>query len=156
MKKKSILIADDSQKLLSALQLQLEACGYEIKTCTDAYMALAEAQKCRPDVMVLDIRMPAGDGFSVMERMAKLPELREIPVIYITGDRSNDLELKVQQLGAHGLIHKPISLSALLQLIRAASESSTRGANGDSSDTELQEYDVSTDADVGDFLRSTL
>jgi len=126
-----ILIADDSEKLLSALRIQLEAYGFEVRTCTDSYSALAQAQQFRPDVMVLDIRMPAGDGFSVRERMSKLPEVRDIPIIFVTGERSSDLELKAAQMGARGVIHKPISLSSLLQAIRAATTGATCGVNED-------------------------
>jgi len=120
MKKTRVLIADDSEKLISALQVQLEVHGFDVITCTDAYMALAHAQKQRPDVMILDIRMPAGNGFSVLERMRKLPELRGIPVIYITGDQSSSLDFQAEQLGACGLIHKPISFPILLQMIDSA------------------------------------
>jgi len=122
MKRLKILVADDSEKLLSALRIQLEAQGMEVATCSDAYTALAHAQKYKPDVMVLDIRMPAGDGFSVLERMAKIPQSSRIPIIYITGDKSSQLDLKAEQLGACGLIHKPINLSALLKLIDLATD----------------------------------
>jgi PleD family two-component response regulator len=94
MRKLKVLLADDSEALLSALRIQLEAQGMEVATCVDAYMALAAVQKYKPDVMVLDIRMPAGEGFSVQERMANIPEVRGIPVIYITGDKSMRLGLK--------------------------------------------------------------
>src|SRR6185312_1069615 len=107
MKKPRILFADDSVRLLTALQCQLECHGFEVEICSDAYAALAQARKNKPDVMVLDIRMPAGNGFSVLERMGKIPELRHIPVIYVTGDKSEELELQASQLGAVGLIHKP-------------------------------------------------
>jgi DNA-binding response OmpR family regulator len=126
-----ILIADDSEKLLSALRIQLEAYGFEVRTCTDSYTALAQAQQFKPDVMVLDIRMPAGDGFSVRERMSKLPELRDIPIIFVTGEKSSELEMKAAQIGARGLIHKPISLSSLLQAIRTATNGVTCGARQD-------------------------
>jgi two-component system chemotaxis response regulator CheY len=122
MTTKRVLIADDSDKLLNALRIQLEAHGMEVTACSDAYMALAHAQKLRPDVMVLDIRMPAGDGFSVLERMRKIPEIRGIPVIYITGDKSSQIDLRAEQLGAHGVIHKPISIAALLRLIKKVTE----------------------------------
>ncbi|HVT88551.1 MAG TPA: response regulator [Tepidisphaeraceae bacterium] len=120
MKKIRVLLADDSDKLLTALRIQLEARGFEIETCSDSYMALARAQKLRPDVMVLDIRMPAGDGFSVLERMKNIPEIRDIPVIFITGDQSFQLDLRAEELGAVGLIHKPISISVLFKMLNAA------------------------------------
>jgi DNA-binding response OmpR family regulator len=112
-----ILIADDSEKLLAALSLQLEHHGFEVVTCTDAYMALAHARKNKPDLMILDIRMPAGDGFSVMERMRKISEISDVPVIYVTGDQSSELDLKAERLGACALIRKPISFTILLRMI---------------------------------------
>jgi len=153
MEKKSILIADDSEKLLSALRLQLEAYGFDVRTCTDSYNALAQAKQRPPDVMLLDIRMPAGDGFSVLERMQKQPELCKIPIIYITGEKSSELDLKAEQMGARGVIHKPISVSALLQAIKTAIEASDRGASGESDGTELKEFDVSADSQIPEILR---
>lgn len=123
MTKPRILIADDSEKLLIALKTNLERHGYVVEACTDAYMALACARRTAPDVMVLDIRMPAGNGFSVMERMEKIPELKGVPVIYMTGAQSAELELQAQHLGASALIHKPISFPKLLELIDAAADS---------------------------------
>jgi CheY-like chemotaxis protein len=153
MRKINILIADDSEKLLSALRIQLQSYGFEVRTCTDAYMALAQAQRQPPDVMMLDIRMPAGDGFSVLERMNKLPELRDVPVIYITGEKSSELDLKAERMGAHGLIHKPIILSTLLKLIESATANTLDNAGESSGGAELKEFDVSADGDASDALR---
>jgi CheY-like chemotaxis protein len=134
MKRIKVLLADDNQNLLSALLIQLRAYGFEVITCTNADMAIAYAQKHQPDVIVLDIRMDGdhhnilsakGDGFGVLERMKKLPELCEIPVIYITGDPSSQLDLRAEQLGAFGLIHKPASLSALTTMIDSAVKART-------------------------------
>jgi DNA-binding response OmpR family regulator len=150
MPKKSVLIADDSEKLLSALREELQVHGYDVRTCTDAYTVLASAQKQRPDVMMLDIRMPAGNGFSVLERMRKTPELQNIPVIYITGEKSAEVDLKAEQLGARGVIHKPIVLSKLLKLIEAVVGDASECSEG----SELKEFDVSSDAEAPDFLRT--
>ena len=130
MKQIKVLLADDSETLLSALKIQLEAIhGFEVITCTNADTAVAYAQKHTPDVMVLDIRMDAerrnilsstGDGLGVMERLAKFPELRGIPVIYMTGDQSTQLDFRAKQLGAFGVLHKPIVLPSLLNLIQSA------------------------------------
>jgi len=129
MKKAKLLIADDSKELLAALQLQLEARGFEVTTCLDANMALAHAQKELPNVMLVDVRMDAegynilskgGDGLGLIERMSKFPETSNIPIIYITGDRSHYLELKARQLGAFGVVHKPIRLPVLIEMIDSA------------------------------------
>jgi DNA-binding response OmpR family regulator len=119
MKRAKVLIADDSDQLLTALRLHLLPYGFDVLTCSDAYMALAHARKFRPDVLLLDIQMPAGDGFSVLERMQKLPELCDLPVIYITGNQNAELDLRAEHMGAKGLIHKPISFPVLLRLLDA-------------------------------------
>jgi CheY-like chemotaxis protein len=129
MKKAKVLIADDNRELLAALQIQLEARGLEVTTSIDANMALAHAQQDLPDVMLIDVRMDAGgynilskggDGLGLIERMSKFPELSKIPVIYITGDKSHYLELKARQIGAFGVIHKPIRFQILIEMIESA------------------------------------
>jgi len=129
MKKVSVLIADDNKDLLSSLQIQLLVHGYEVVTCTNADLAVAYAQKHRPDVILADIWMdadrrlilsPTGNGFGVVERISKFPETRGIPVIYMTGENASQLELRAKQLGAYGLIHKPFSFPALLKMIDSA------------------------------------
>lgn len=147
MKGLRILIADDSEKLLSALQIQLEAFACEVVICSDAYMALAQAQKLKPDVMLLDIRMPAGDGFSVLERMRKLPELSNVPVIYMTGDNSPQVDLQAAQLGARGVIHKPIRLSSLMQLIDSVTSNSIECTDS-SGGNAAHVFDISSETDV--------
>lgn len=120
MSKTKIVIAEDNPALLKALRLQLETHGFEVVPCADAYTALARAQDVRPNIMVLDIRMPAGNGFDVLVRMRKLAHLREIPVIYVTGESAADLEWKASRLGAFGLLRKPCRIEDLLAMIDAA------------------------------------
>lgn len=137
-----VLIADDSPKLLSVLQIQLEAHDFDVMACTDAYMALEQARKFKPDVMVLDIRMPAGDGFSVQQRMSKIPELKTTPVIYITGDPSFQLDLKAEQVGAFGLIHKPLSLAELVKMIESAVKHQREGVEAQPESTQELTYNI--------------
>jgi two-component system, sensor histidine kinase and response regulator len=135
MKKVKVLIADDNRDLLSSLEIQLLVHGYEVVTCTNADLAVAYAQKHQPDVMLVDIWMDAenrmivnmaGNGFGVLERIKKLPEISGIPVVYITGADSRQLDLRAQQLGAYGLIHKPIIFGELLKTIEAAVKDNPR------------------------------
>ena len=70
--RRRILIADDDRNLLQALTVRLDAAGYDVITTQDAYQALDFARKHRPDLLLLDINMPAGSGFSVHERIAKV------------------------------------------------------------------------------------
>ena len=85
MKKCRILIADDDPSLLDSLSIRLTAEGYEVFRAQDGYQALAFARTHMPDLLLLDISMPAGDGFSVHERLKKFAMMRQTPIIYVTG-----------------------------------------------------------------------
>ncbi len=120
-------------------------------TCQDAYMALAQANQSRPDVIILDIRMPAGDGFSVQQRMAKIPAIRHIPVIYITGETATELDLKAERMGASGVIHKPISLTRLLHLIATATKEKCGGLPAEHEPSGPIEYQICPEADLSQY-----
>lgn len=129
MKKAKVLIADDNEHILSSLEIQLLVFGYEVVTCTNVDLAVAYAQKHKPDVILADIWMdpdrriilsPTGNGFGLLERIKQFPEICGIPVIYITGNSSAQLDATAKQLGAYGLIRKPINFSGLLEMIDAA------------------------------------
>ena len=115
----TIIIADDDKDLLKALTLRLWNEGYEIVTATDSYNALSLAAESKPDLLILDVNMPAGDGFSVHERLQSMGEdFKDTPVIYITGDKSPRLEQIAEDHGGIRLFHKPFQLEELLTTIK--------------------------------------
>lgn len=115
-----ILIADDDDRVLKALMIRLGQVGFRVITATDGYNALALAAKHAPDLLVLDVNMPAGDGFSVQERLRGVPELARKPVIYVTGDKSTRLDDMAKQLGAFALLHKPFHVEDLIDKVLSA------------------------------------
>jgi len=108
-----ILVADDDTALLSALKTRFEQINAVVETAQDGYNALAKAREFLPDLMVLDINMPAGDGFSVHERLDTVPGLDRTKIIYLTGDRSERLDNLAFQLGAYEVFHKPCDFKLL-------------------------------------------
>lgn len=120
MRHPTILIADDDARLLAALSQRLRGEGFDVITATDGYNALAKAVESSPDLMILDVNMPAGDGFSVLERGHNRAELADTPVIYLTGDKSPRLDELADVLGAYATLHKPFDFDRLLNTIRAA------------------------------------
>lgn len=120
MAAKKILIADDDQNLLLALSVRLEAEGYDVVRAQDAYQALERTRQTNPDLLLLDINMPAGNGFSVQERIANIDELSSTPIIYITGEDSDRVNRTAQELGAFAVVPKPFETEDLLETIRAA------------------------------------
>lgn len=120
-RKPRILLADDDQPLLRALKVRLESLNAEVITANDGYNSLSKALSEEPDVLVLDINMPAGDGFSVQERLrASGPGLQNIPVIYLTGDKSERLDKIASEMGAYAVIHKPFKIQDLTDTISQA------------------------------------
>lgn len=116
----TILIADDDERVLKALLIRLGGLGFRMITATDGYNALALASKHKPDLLVLDINMPAGDGFSVQERLKGVPGMSKTPVIYVTGDKSDRLDELADQRGAFAVIHKPFHVETLIDTILSA------------------------------------
>ncbi len=115
-----ILIADDDKKLIQMLAVQLRREGYQVISVQDGYQALDFACREEPDLLLLDVNMPAGDGFSVQERLLKMPRFATIPVIYLTGERSDRVTNSSSDVGAFAVIHKPFEMPQLLEKVRAA------------------------------------
>ena len=112
-RKARILIADDDTAILSAMKLRFEQINAEVITAQDGYNALAKAREFVPDLMVLDVNMPAGDGFSVHERLCSIEGMERTKIIYVTGDRSERLDNLAYQLGAYEVFHKPCDMKLL-------------------------------------------
>ena len=117
LKHPKILIADDDMGLVKALSIRLWDLGYEVITATDSNQVLMLTKESKPDVLILDVNMPAGDGFSVHERLKETEEFRQIPVIYLTGDRSSRLDVLAKEIGAVALFHKPFQIKDLVVMI---------------------------------------
>ena len=120
MNSRSILVADDHDAFTHAIKARLDAEGYAVHTCSDAYQALAIARKEHPDLLILDVHMPAGSGFSVLDRLRMVPEIANTPVIIITGDYSMENMLEAERHGIELVLQKPFSTQDLLAYVRAA------------------------------------
>ena len=83
--KRRILIADDDRDLLHALTLRCETLAAQVILAENGLSALQEITEHCPDLVILDVSMPGNTGFEVCERMSADPDLREIPVIILTG-----------------------------------------------------------------------
>ena len=112
-----ILVADDDAALLQALRKRLESLDVDVITATDGYCSLAQARRHQPDLLILDVNMPAGDGFSVQERLREIDGMATVPVIYLTGDQSERLDVLADEIGGFALLHKPFNVKELLSVI---------------------------------------
>lgn len=119
MKKSKILIVDDDPELRRALNLRFRANHYETAYATDGLSAIAMAQKEKPDVIILDVGLPAGDGFVVMDRLQQNAELASIPVIVLTARDPQGTRQRIMKAGASAFFQKPADNGKLLNAIRS-------------------------------------
>src|SRR4030042_6507197 len=105
--KKKILIVDDERDIVKVLVIRLESSGYEVISAFDGAQGVFMAHKENPDLIILDIRMPAGDGFSVAEKLKESTDTFTIPVIFLTGSPEMNSEGRDRALGARFYVKKP-------------------------------------------------
>ena len=117
---KKIQIVDDDQDLLRGLLPRLKANGYNVVTATDGTSAIGVARKEAPDLVILDLGLPAGDGFTVLERMKNLPDLAATPVIVLSARDPAENEKRALAAGAVAFFQKPPENHEFLTAIRQA------------------------------------
>jgi DNA-binding response OmpR family regulator len=118
MNQKKILVVDDDPDVRLGLQLRLSASHYDVVLAGDGVASIAKARQHMPDLILLDLGLPAGDGFSVLERLKANDKLSSIPVVVLTGrDRVGNRE-RALTAGAKTFLQKPMANEKLLAVIR--------------------------------------
>jgi two-component system KDP operon response regulator KdpE len=120
MPKQKILVVDDDPDLVRAMRLRLRANNYEVTTATDGYTAIASAQKERPALIILDLGLPVGDGFVVLERLQNIDALASVPVIVLSARDPQSNEERALKAGASAFFQKPADNDELMNAIRAS------------------------------------
>tara|TARA_R110002049_G_scaffold21792_18_gene79165 strand:- start:3984 stop:4373 length:390 start_codon:yes stop_codon:yes gene_type:complete len=117
---KTILLIEDDRKITMAIGMRLRSMGYEVATAADAVTAIAQARKANPDVIILDINLPGGDGFIVAERLQSLMQTSATPIIFITASKQENLKIRARELGAVAFLEKPFDATAPAGAIESA------------------------------------
>jgi CheY-like chemotaxis protein len=120
MDSRKILIVDDNADIRLGMHLRLKANQYETFFAADAFSGVAEARKHRPDLIILDLGLPAGDGFTVMERLKQIPFLAVIPIIVVSARDGLGNQKRAYEAGAKAFLQKPVNDAELLAVIRQA------------------------------------
>ena len=120
-----LLVVDDEETILELLSGSLRFAGYEVVTAASGSEAVRAAASSRPDLILLDVMMPDGDGFEAARRIFSAAP--EVPVIFLTardavGDRVTGFDI-----GADDYVTKPFSLDEVLARIRAVLKRSRHG-----------------------------
>jgi DNA-binding response OmpR family regulator len=120
MGNKKILIVDDDPDVRQGLNVRLKANHYDTFFAGDALSSMTEARKHEPDLIILDLGLPAGDGFLVMERLKAIPALAVIPIIVVSARDVLANKERALKAGAKAYLQKPVDNAELLKVIRRA------------------------------------
>jgi two-component system OmpR family response regulator len=143
-----LLVVDDEATILELLSGSLRLAGFEVLTAASGAEAVRAAASGRPDLVLLDVMMPDGDGFEALRRMRSGGA--EVPVIFLTARDEESDRVTGFAAGADDYVTKPFSLDELLGRIRAVLRRTRRDALG----SRLRVADLEIDEDAHEVRRS--
>lgn len=115
---KKILIIDDDVSLATIMSHFIQDKGFTVETAFDAYAGVGTAISFRPDLILLDLQMPAGGGAAVCLRISQNNILNKTPIIFITSSDEKELKKQLPIVAqAKGYFKKPIDMDALMAAI---------------------------------------
>ena len=114
----TLLIVDDDVRVVELLQITLGGRGYDVLTAFDGDAALESVRSRRPDLVVLDVRLPKKSGFEILREIREDPQLTDVPVILISANAATEARLQGFKLGADDYLTKPFSPRELILRIR--------------------------------------
>jgi DNA-binding response OmpR family regulator len=116
--KQKILIVEDDTRIAMMLLIRLRAANYETHLAADAVEAMSIAKKDCPDLIVLDISLPGGNGFLVAEWLRDLKETAGVPIIFMTASQKPGLREEAREYRPAAFLEKPFDAKALLAAIQ--------------------------------------
>ncbi|HEY2825256.1 MAG TPA: response regulator [Gemmatimonadales bacterium] len=113
-----LLLVDDDPQVLKALGDYFQRSGHEVQRVADGKSAIAEFNRFRPEVVVLDLHLPDISGLKVLEEIRK----RGASVVMLTGEGDIDTAVEAMRLGAENFLRKPVEMKHLLATVEKAAE----------------------------------
>jgi len=113
-----VLVVDDDEALRRLMRLELSD-SYEVITSGEPEQGLALALEHKPDVILLDLRMPRYSGYELLQLYTSFSRTQMIPVIIVSGEGGGQSKEQCKELGATGYFEKPIDFEALRKCLQA-------------------------------------
>ncbi|MBI3201207.1 MAG: response regulator [Myxococcales bacterium] len=122
MAKRQLLLVDADPRSVRVLEVSLKKAGYSVTTALDGADALAKIEYGAPDLILTDTRLPTLDGYELVRRLKQNPDLSQIPVVFLTSQKSIEDKIRGLELGVEDYLTKPIfvrELTARVNLLLA-------------------------------------
>ncbi|MEJ2119817.1 MAG: response regulator [Alphaproteobacteria bacterium] len=116
---RSVLVVDDEPNIVLSLEFLMKQAGLEVRTAADGQAALASVQANTPDLILLDISMPNGDGFEVCRKIRENPVWQDIRIIMLTAKGKDSERERGLAAGADDYITKPFSTHEVIDRVAA-------------------------------------
>jgi DNA-binding response OmpR family regulator len=112
-KQPKVLIIEDDQDLAWALEMYLKGAGFSVQAARNGEVGIDKAKTFHPDMVLLDLAMPAPNGFEVGRRLREDPTTRDIPVMAMTALYESDVRQTLSDIGINQMVSKPFSFSEM-------------------------------------------
>ena len=119
---RSVLVVDDEPNIVLSLEFLMKQAGLEVRTAADGQAALAAVQADVPDLILLDISMPNGDGFEVCRKIRENPVWQNVRIIMLTAKGRDSERERGLAAGADDYIIKPFSTHDVIDRVAAQIE----------------------------------
>ena len=142
--KPTILVVEDEAPLMTLLRYNLEKQGFKVEEAADGQEALLRVSEQRPDLVLLDSKLPALSGIEVCRQLRRRPNTRDLPIIMVTARTEDQDAVRALDTGADDYIAKPFVMDSLLARIRAL----LRRSGGAATKGTLTYRDLTMDQDA--------
>jgi len=113
-----ILIIEDEPDTAKVVTKRLTQSGFEVAVAVDAYEGVKLAHKEKPDLIILDLMLPAGGGLSVLKNIKMAADIRSTPVVVLTGIKNEEYKQQILDEGVESYLEKPYEPDVLISTIQ--------------------------------------
>jgi len=116
--RKKLLVVEDDAVQIQVLATKLRAGGYDVAVARDAVQSISLVRQAKPNLILLDIGLPGGDGYVVLQRLKALSQTAPLPVLALSSRPAETERDKMLASGADDYFEKPINYERLLERIK--------------------------------------
>jgi len=115
---KTILAVDDSKSLRQMVAFSLKAAGYQVILAVDGQDGLDKAHQHVVDLVLTDQNMPVMDGFTMIQKLRQMDSYKNVPILFLTTESSDEMKLQGKAAGANGWLVKPFDPERLVTVVQ--------------------------------------